>query len=362
VPSPVRGALGRIESAPRLTAKQAIRGLVRTLLWPVRRFFDPRFAGVAERVDEVALLIRTDMDAADTATAAIGRSLAELSAAVRTAPTGVHLTRDRAELEAVSRFASRAVPVGDQTVLCRVLGKYMMYADGGDYRVAPHLCLDGYWESWITTVIARSLQPGWYCLDVGANHGYYSVIMADIAGPTGRVLAVEPVPRTAELLKKTLTVNGFDQHATVVQKAALDVDGAIAKVVIPYGFAANASVVDHGVFDGEVVEVETVTLDRLVDKWPKVDLVKIDVEGSEEAIWHGMQNTIEQNQEILIIMEVNCARYNDPRAFFDKIQSVFPLRYITPEANVRDVIVSELLDEALHGDVLLFLQRPGFET
>ena len=73
-------------------------------------------------------------------------------------------------------------------MLCRVLGKYLMYADSQETGITPHLALHGYWESWITLALARTLRPGWHCLDVGANHGYYTLVMADGAGPDGRVV------------------------------------------------------------------------------------------------------------------------------------------------------------------------------
>ena len=104
-------------------------------------------------------------------------------------------------LEAVSREHSRALYLGDQMVLCRVLGKYLMYADSQETGITPHLAMDGYWESWITLALARTVRPGWHCLDVGANHGYYTLVLADGAGPEGRVSPIEPTPRLAELLR-----------------------------------------------------------------------------------------------------------------------------------------------------------------
>ena len=45
------------------------------------------------------------------------------------------------------------------------------------------------------TALARTLRPDWHCLDIGANHGYYTLVMADAVGPEGRVVPVEPTPR-----------------------------------------------------------------------------------------------------------------------------------------------------------------------
>jgi Protein-L-isoaspartate(D-aspartate) O-methyltransferase (PCMT) len=110
-----------------------------------------------------------------------------------------HLLGERSLLEGVSREHSRAVYLGERTLLCRVLGKYLIYADALEIGITPHLALDGYWESWITLALARTVRPGWHCLDVGANHGYYTLVMADAARPDGRVVPIEPTPRLADL-------------------------------------------------------------------------------------------------------------------------------------------------------------------
>ena len=197
-------------------------------------------------------------------------------------------------LEAVSRQESRALYLGEQTVLCRVLGKYLLYADGQETGITPHLCMAGYWESWITVAIARILRPGWHCLDVGANHGYYTLIMADAAGREGRVIPVEPTPRLADLLRQTLDVNGFPS-VTVAATAASDTDGETLQLVVPARRSMNALSPRSQAPPTTLSEVKTVTVDTLTRDWSRVDLIKIDVEGAEEGVWKGMQQTIVQN-------------------------------------------------------------------
>ena len=116
-----------------------------------------------------------------------------------------------------------------------------MYVDALETGIAPHLCLDGYWESWITVALARTLRRDWHCLDIGANHGYYTLVMADAVGPKGRVAPIEPTPRLADLLRQTLDVNGFP-HVDVVQKAASDTDEKTLQLVIPRHRSLNARV------------------------------------------------------------------------------------------------------------------------
>ncbi len=268
-----------------------------------------------------------------------------------------HLLGERSTLESVSRQESRAVYLGDQTVLCRVLGKYLVYADSQETGITPHLCLDGYWESWITLALARTVRRGWHCLDVGANHGYYTLIMADAAGPEGRVVPVEPTPRLADLLRQTLDVNGFP-HVTVVQEAVTDADGQALQLVIPARRSLNARLSEVAGPTDEVAEVRSVTIDALTDDWPRVDLIKIDVEGAEEAVWRGMQQTIARNRDLILILELNVARYDDPRSFLGAIElEGFRLRNIDVDGAAKDVTIDQLLTRRVGEDWMLYLAR-----
>jgi FkbM family methyltransferase len=268
-----------------------------------------------------------------------------------------HLLGERSVLEAFSRQESRALYLGDNTVLCRVLGKYLVYADAQETGIAPHLALDGYWESWITLTLARTLRRGCYCVDVGANHGYYTLIMADAVGPEGRVAPVEPTPRLAELLRQTLDVNGFPQ-VEVVQKAAANTNGKTLQLVVPARRSLNARLAEVAGPTEEAVAVESVTIDALTQNWPRVDLIKIDVEGAEEDVWQGMAETLRANRGLCVILEFNAPRYEDPRSFLRTIeQEGFALRYIDVDAEVKDVTVDRLLRENVGDDWMLYLVR-----
>jgi FkbM family methyltransferase len=268
-----------------------------------------------------------------------------------------HLLGERSVLESVSREHSRAVYIGDRTLLCRVLGKYLVYADALETGITPHLALDGYWESWITLALARTVRPGWHCLDIGANHGYYTLLMADAARPDGRVLPIEPTPRLADLLQQTLDINGFP-HVEVVSKAAFDSDGQTLQLVVPPRRSLNARIADSAAPTEDAVAVESVTVDTLTRDWLRVDLIKIDVEGAEEAVWRGMERTLAANPEAVVVLEFNAARYDDTSAFLRTIESSgFRLRYIDVDSQVKDVTVERLVSEAVGDDWMLYLGR-----
>jgi FkbM family methyltransferase len=203
------------------------------------------------------------------------------------------------------------------------------------------------------------IRTGWNCVDIGANHGYYSLLMADIVGKNGRVLAVEPNPKVSELLALNLEVNGFQKFSAAVQKAVSDADGELLNLVFPKNRALNATITarETGASD-ETFAVETATLDVLTKDWARVDFVKIDAEGAEDLIWRGMRETVAKNPQITIVAEFNNRRYQNPRAFLEEIiKAGFNLRHIDYDSQIKNLTLEQCLTERYDEDWMLFLRR-----
>ena len=131
------------------------------------------------------------------------------------------------------------------------------------------------------------LKPGDVFVDVGANIGYFSVLAASVVGPTGAVFAFEPDPENYRLLKANVTLNDMADCVSPVQSALSDVsgDGRL------YLSADNLG--DHQLFVGdESRESVSVAMLRgceyLAEKTSRIDLVKIDVQGSEHHALVGL--------------------------------------------------------------------------
>ena len=96
----------------------------------------------------------------------------------------------------------------ENSVLCKVLGKYLMWVDANDEGLAPHLVLQGYWEIWVTEALARHTKPNSIALDIGANVGYYTMLMADAVGAARRGQKVPEGHYSLERMLKRVTSSG----------------------------------------------------------------------------------------------------------------------------------------------------------
>jgi FkbM family methyltransferase len=174
----------------------------------------------------------------------------------------------------------------------------------------------------------------------------------------GRVVALEPNQRLAEMVRKTLEVNGFNDRAVAMANAVSSQSGEIVKLMIPPGHTGHASIKQTANATDEVMEVETVTIDQLTAEWSQVDLIKIDVEGAEEAVWRGMQETVRRNKDIIIVLEFGANRYPNPKAFLEEIVAEgFILRYIDYDTYPKELTIEECLSDRPDSYWDLYLSR-----
>jgi FkbM family methyltransferase len=264
----------------------------------------------------------------------------------------------RAYNESIIRGACTVAYLGDHAALCRVLGRYKAYVDTSDIGLSSHLMLEGYWEMWVTETLASLVKPGMVVADIGANIGYFTLLMAELVGPTGRVHAFEPNPRLVELLNKSLMVNGFARWASVHQTALGDRGDHSVTLVVPPNTPMNAYILPPGTdVPPEGMEVPVARLDSRED-WQAIELAKIDVEGAEELIWAGTQGLLDSGKLRTVVIEFNPHRYGDPRAFLERLSAHgFTLNHLTLDAGILPTDMDFVLNRPGVEDIMLVLKR-----
>jgi FkbM family methyltransferase len=150
-----------------------------------------------------------------------------------------------------------------------------------DVFIREELAGAGVWEAGETANLVELLQPGMTFLDVGAHVGYYSVIAGKIVGPLGLVIAFEPEPRNFELLTANTWQNGLT-NVVCFPWAVSDITGFVEL------YASGPNTGDNRIFaSGEALSrtpVRSVALDSLSILRPPLHVVKVDVQGAEEAV------------------------------------------------------------------------------
>jgi FkbM family methyltransferase len=149
------------------------------------------------------------------------------------------------------------------------------------------------------------LMPGAVAIDIGANLGEWTLPFAAAVGRGGRVLAVEPAPRSAAALAKTLAANALGQ-AELIRVAAGDRDG-IVEFAVPLVTSARSDTgtahIGPAMTGHETVQVAVRRLDTLVAerRIERIDLVKIDVEGHERRVLDGGAVALARFRPALVI-------------------------------------------------------------
>jgi FkbM family methyltransferase len=151
----------------------------------------------------------------------------------------------------------------------------------------------------IHRLLDRFVGVGSSVVDVGANIGYNTLHAARLAGPKGRVVAIEPTPDNLAVLRSNVATAGLRNVAVEPVAAGrtrgtrdLFVRGTVSAVNSLFPLSCYASVTD-------VLPVPVVPLDELVDG--AVDVVKIDVEGAELDVLEGMSRLLRAPRVVLIV-------------------------------------------------------------
>jgi FkbM family methyltransferase len=217
-----------------------------------------------------------------------------------------HFSRVGEDLESVvssyvtsREFAERGLlnkTYRDQVELVR-LPRFSLFASNDDLAVGRHV-RGGSYEPGVAAVLMRYVKPGMSVVDIGANIGYFTMLLASLVEPTGVVVAVEPNPENIKLMEASRRVNGFDQ-VLIIQAAAGRHTGLLSlNVSHSNGMTGELSSNLDAVFASR--PVPCFALDGLLPKDRPISLVKIDTEGAELNALIGLSQTIDRDHPVIV--------------------------------------------------------------
>jgi FkbM family methyltransferase len=164
------------------------------------------------------------------------------------------------------------------------------------------------------------IRAGMKVVDCGAHHGFLTIPFSKAVGPTGVVEAWEALPANAAVINENLVLNGC--HNALVHPYAL---GDERKMVRLWTYTSNCLIPWQDPDYGND-EVQMVRLDDQIPIHVKVDVVKIDVEGSDLQMMRGARRVL--SQKPIIDLELHCFLFENRNDTIAEIFSILePLSY-----------------------------------
>lgn len=217
-------------------------------------------------------------------------------------------------------FARKHLKVGAIAFACMsVLEKpEARVTDMGDYKLWVNLsehsgiCLYFFrthnepFSAWLVSELVNS---GDVCIDVGANIGSYTFLLASKVGHQGKVIAFEPQPNLYKMLLDSISLNQFNDFVFADRRAVYSKSDETLKFYISENLnnSGTSSLVNHGVFVSQdnFITVKTVTLADYFKEThlERCNLLKIDVERSELEVIQGMMELLKHQRIDYILLE-----------------------------------------------------------
>lgn len=147
------------------------------------------------------------------------------------------------------------------------------------------------YEPGTTNLLLREIEKEMTFVDVGASIGYFTILGAQKVGQEGEVFAFEPSPEKFSILEDNIEINGF-KNITAKNFALSDKEGIL-------------ELSDRQTCGNGFVEIEQKRLDNFLGDVKEPLISKIDVEGMELNVLHGMEGLFEEEVVKGIVFEFN---------------------------------------------------------
>jgi FkbM family methyltransferase len=187
------------------------------------------------------------------------------------------------------------------------MGKLRMKVSTEDQIISKEVFVNGAFEKLELEIIERMVREGMVVADIGANIGVHTLVLADCAGPAGKVHAFEPT-RAFERLNCNVQLNHFGGRCDLNNIALGAKNGYLELCECEPGSESLTSVgrpLSHATGKRLLVPMESLDgyADRLQVK--HFDFVKIDVEGAEVSVLEGAKEMLKRKAIRIIMLEFN---------------------------------------------------------
>lgn len=185
-----------------------------------------------------------------------------------------------------------------------------------DPGLARTLLVNGTREEQLRSVLEEEVREGMAVLDIGANVGYYTLLLCQLVGEAGHVYAVEPAPANYRDLLANIALNDAEEAVTTFQlgisdRCGLDrlylSDRSNLCTFLPFG--ADGRCVTPGIGEA-AVDVPVVDLPTFLMDTRPIHLIRMDVEGFEVKVLGGLVEAVDSGRfSGTIVFECHTPKY-----------------------------------------------------
>jgi len=191
----------------------------------------------------------------------------------------------------------------DSTVVIKEIAPGVrLFIDLSDHTIGLNI-LRGHYEQDEIGFVRTLLKPGDSAVDVGGHIGFFTMQMAQVVGPEGRIYAFEPFDANADLLERSIAENGFGDRV-IFQRAAVGAANGAATLTFPVETLNSGGAYllpDGGApLAGNLKrQVPLVALDAMNLRRP-IRFIKMDVEGAEPQVLRGAHQILRDDRPVIL--------------------------------------------------------------
>lgn len=194
-----------------------------------------------------------------------------------------------------------------------------MNVDARD-RIGESITKIGVYDLVVLDSLKRLTGAGEICLDIGANEGLMTGVLAKAVGKTGTVRSFEPHPEIFAKLAdhcSSWSANDSSIGKILCEQIALSDQAGTASLGMPEEFEGNRGTASLEETGGEGIQVKTARLDDLLGPDEEIGVLKIDVEGHELSVFKGAEKAIKEGRIRDIIFEEHSTYPSDVSQFLE---------------------------------------------
>lgn len=191
-------------------------------------------------------------------------------------------------------YALRMVAQPSPDVARAKLKGFDLYVPTADAVVGEEILAQGEYEPHVTQPLSHVLTSGMTVIDVGANVGWYSLLASKRVGPSGRVIAFEPLARNVKLLFANKLINGAD-NLEIHPYGAGERDGLLTLMSAGSIATSREAELDDALTINGFEFAYVRAIDSVAPRDRPVDVIKIDIDGFDYRAMLGARETLRRS-------------------------------------------------------------------